>query len=64
MECAEDRQRDSEAQIAQAHESVEAAKSADFISCGPETDQEEGDAGGAHCDHGLVHGFPLNDWKS
>src|SRR5262245_29067721 len=69
MQRAKDRQRDSETQIAQGHELVQAASLGDLILRRQYSDHEEGDTGGAHCDLGardfeergensLAHRFP------
>src|SRR5262249_43321411 len=69
MQCAEDRQGESETQIAQGHDLIQAASLGDLGFRSPYSDEEKRDAGGAHpcCrarefkkygENGWVHRFP------
>src|SRR6185437_3939032 len=50
MQCAKDRQRDSETQVAQGHDLVQAMSGGNLIFGGPYPDQKNHETGAAHCD--------------
>jgi hypothetical protein len=50
MQCPENRQRDSETQIAQGHDLVQTMSLGDIFFGGQYSDQEKRDARGAHCE--------------